>query len=277
MLAGCPADDSGTDDGSNDDSGTTGDATATMTAGMTDPSMPTASTSMSGGVTTEPPDTDSATTEPTTVTDTETGSGGNLENGEQCMSNDECASGMCFLAGILGGICSECLTEEDCDWGCNLPNPLSDPPIGAMCGSGGLGEGCNTEDACMDDGHFCAEIIDVPGVLSASTCSECLTTADCTDPQVCNVVIRIEDIAGEKTCVDVGSVQDGEFCDLSQDDQNAPCDGFCASADIMGLVEFGVCGRCSNVDMANEGCADGETCQDPTVDLDGTVVASMCV
>jgi hypothetical protein len=192
------------------------------------------------------------------------------------MSNDECASGMCFLAGILGGICSECLTEDDCENGCSLPNPLSTPPIGAMCNEGGLGDGCNTSASCVDADHVCALIIDVPGILSASTCSQCETTDDCTDGNVCNVVIRIEDIAGEKVCVEPNSVEDGEFCDLSQDDQNAPCINFCAAANIMGLVDFGVCGECSNIDMDNEGCT-GTTCQNPTVDLDGTVVASMCV
>jgi hypothetical protein len=228
--------------------------------------------------TTSPSTTDAtSTSSPTSVTMTATTTGVDpLPNGEQCMSNEECESGMCFLAGILGGICSSCLTDEDCEWGCGLPNPLATPPTGAECTDGQLGEGCMSEAACMDPEHFCALIIDVPGVLSASTCSECETTADCEAGLVCNISVSIADISGQKTCVEPGSVPDGEFCDIDGDGEEA-CEFHCASADIMGLVEFGVCGPCTNVTMANEGCMAMETCEDPMVDLDGTVVPSMCV
>ena len=181
---------------------------------------------------------------------------------------------MCFLAGILGGICSACLTDDDCEWGCGLPNPLVDPPLGAECTEGMLGQGCMTEEACMNEEHFCALIIDVPGVLSASTCSECETTADCTEGTVCNVSVSIETISGQKTCVEPGSVPDGEFCDLEGDGDEA-CTNFCGEADIMGIAQFGVCGQCNNV--TGEGCEGDQMCEAPTVDLDGTVVPSMCV
>ena len=236
--------------------------------------------SVSGAsMTTTPSTTDdmtSTTTMTTTVTDTTSPTTGvdPLPNGEQCMSNEECESGMCFLAGILGGICGNCLTDDDCEWGCGLPNPLSTPPMGAECTMGGLGEGCMSDEACMDPEHQCALIIDVPGVLSASTCSECLTTADCDMGTVCNISVSIADISGQKTCVEPGSVPDGEFCDLEGDGDEA-CMNFCGSADIMGLVQFGVCGPCNN--ETGEGCMMDETCEPPMVDLDGTVVPSMCV
>jgi hypothetical protein len=93
---------------------------------------------------------------------------------------------------------------------------------------------------------------------------------------VCNVAISVADISGEKTCVEPGSVADGDFCDLEGDGEEA-CMNHCAAADIAGIIDFGVCGVCSNVTMADEGCEAGMMCEDPTVDIDGTVVPSMCV
>jgi hypothetical protein len=276
-LAGCPADDSG-DSGA--DGSTGSDATeSSPTGGMTAASNSASGVSMSTdpSASTTPSTSDGTTTMTTSVTDGMTTTGVDpLPNGEVCMSNEECESGMCFLAGILGGICSSCLTDEDCKWGCGLPNPLSQPPQGAECTMGQLGEGCMSEEACMNPDHFCALIIDVPGVLSASTCSECVTTDDCMPGLVCNTSVMIQDIAGQKTCVEPESVPDGEFCDLEGDGDMA-CTNFCASANIMMLVEFGVCGPCSNANMPNEGCMGGETCIDPTVELDGTVTPSMCM
>ncbi len=196
-------------------------------------------------------------------------------NGSTCMANHECESGACFLAGILGGICGDCLSEADCEFGgCNPPNPLATPPIGAVCNDGGIGGGCNTPDACVDEGAVCATIINVPGILSASTCSECDVTADC-ETGVCNVAVDIATISGEKTCVEEGSVADGDFCDL-EGHGDAACMNHCGTADIMGLAQFGVCGECRNVDGESEGCADGHTCTDPMVGLDGAVVPSVC-
>jgi hypothetical protein len=45
----------------------------------------------------------------------------------------------------------------------------------------------------------------------------------------------------------------------------------------MGLVQIGVCSECSNVEVANEGCDPGQTCEDPSVDLDGAVAPGACV
>ena len=191
----------------------------------------------------------------------------------QCMSNEECESGMCFLAGILGGICSECLSDADCRWGCTMPNPLTSPPTGAMCSDGTIGGGCETDGACMDP-LLCGLIVDVPGVLSVRTCGECLVDADCSDGQVCSPDVRIHEIAGERECVDPGSKANGESCNL--EGTGAECTStHCAHADIMGLVEIGVCSECNNV--TGEGCDDGLSCEPPIVDLDGTMEPGTCV
>lgn len=273
-LTGCPADDSGETAA---DEGTTSSVDTDTSPSTTASGSATTASGSASATTTNPSTTDGTTTEMTTsVSDTMPTTTGTepQPNGATCMSNEECESGMCFLAGILGGICSACLTDDDCEWGCGLPNPLVDPPLGAECTMGMLGQGCMTEEACMDPEHFCALIIDVPGVLSASTCSECETTADCDEGTVCNVSVSIETISGQKTCVTPESVPDGEFCDLEGDGDLA-CTNFCGEADIMGIAQFGVCGQCNNV--TGEGCEGGQECEPPTVDLDGTVVPSMCV
>ena len=192
--------------------------------------------------------------------------------GPQCMSNEECESGMCFLAGILGGICSECLSDADCRWGCTMPNPLTDPPTGATCSDGTIGGGCETDGACMDP-LLCGLIIDVPGVLSIRTCGECLADADCSDGQLCSPNVRIDEVAGDRVCVDPGSKANGESCNL--DGTGAECTStHCGHADVMGLVEIGVCSECNTV--TGEGCDDGLSCEPPMVDFDGTMVPGTC-
>jgi hypothetical protein len=274
-LTGCPADDSGETAA---DEGTTSSVDTDTSPSTTASGSATTASGSASATTTSPSTTDGTTTEMTTsVTDTMPTSTTNTEpqpNGAMCMSNEECESEMCFLAGILGGLCSSCLTDADCEWGCGLPNPLVDPPLGAECTMGMLGEGCDTAEACMDKTHVCALIIDVPGVLSASTCSECESTADCMNDMVCNVSISIETISGQKTCIEPNTVEDGGFCDLEGPGDEA-CVNYCGTADIGGLATFGVCGQCNN--ESGEGCEAGQKCEPPTVDLDGTVVPSMCV
>jgi hypothetical protein len=103
-----------------------------------------------------------------------------------------------------------------------------------------------------------------------------LTDGDCANGQVCSPNILIAEIGGQLECVDPGSEADGESCDLLASGQEC-ASTHCASADIMGLLQLGVCSECSNVDVPNEGCAAGETCVDPTVELDGAVTAGSCV
>src|SRR5690606_17408734 len=112
----------------------------------------------------------------------------------------------CYVTGI-GGLCGECSSDADCDGGgCSLPNPISSPPSGSTCNMGELGGGCETTEVC-EEGLSCVEIINVPGILVANTCSECTTSDECTD-QVCNISVDVANISGQKTCVDEGSVED---------------------------------------------------------------------
>lgn len=277
-LTACPAEDdpSGTADDSS--TGGTDDPTAsgTMSASETSATMTTSATSASTSATTTP-DTDSET-EPGTISVTMTTTTGEdpLENGEMCDDNSQCISEMCFVVGPLGGICGECLTDADCaettGGGCSIPNPLSTPPEGAACNMGEQGEGCMTDAVCADGG-VCATILDVPGILTASTCSECLDDAGCTDGALCSPSYDVAELSGVKTCVPPGSVPDGEGCDLETTGSEACMSGFCQGADVLGVLELGVCSGCAE----DTDCAMGEMCAPPMVDLMMGLIAGGCV
>jgi hypothetical protein len=194
---------------------------------------------------------------------------GEGDNGEQCMSDDECASGMCFLAGILGGICGDCLTEDDCMWGCHFPEVLATPPVGAYCDDGAIGAGCDTNAGCMG-GLECVVVLDIPGIVTIRGCSECDSDNDCTDQ--CVPVYGLPDFDGYWECVGDGSLSDGEACDLAGSGEECSS-GECGEADIMGVLSMGICSECDN----DGDCGLGESCQAPEFDLDGTVTPGTCV
>lgn len=194
-------------------------------------------------------------------------------DGSDCTASERCASGACYITSI-GSICGECASDDDCEGGCTPPNPLSEPATGSVCNMGLLGDGCESSDVCST-GLSCVEIVNVPGILTASTCSQCDTSADCSDGLLCNVSIDVASISGEQTCVAPTSIVNGEFCDL-EGDGNEACENFCAAASVKGLLVFGVCGECRIVEGMDEGCAEGLSCVEPEIGLDGTVVASHC-
>jgi hypothetical protein len=257
-----------------------GDESSSSSASATGPTPGTSSSAggSAGPITTpgDPTSTPPMTTAgPTTATITtatedtgfETEAG--LPNGQQCMSDFECASGMCFLSGILGGFCGDCLVDDDCEWGCTGPNPVTDPPQGSFCNSGLFGDGCQTTEACM--GPFvCAVIIEVPGVLTRSTCGECITDAEC-NGDLCSPDVDLMNFDGARSCIVPFSKPLGSFCDLDTGG-NECSTGHCGVADLMGLVQFGVCSDCTSGDD----CIIGESCVPPSVELDGTIVAGYC-
>lgn len=229
--------------------------TTTMTSGMTDPSM----------------------TEPSTITvSTDTTAGPDpLPNGEVCDENDMCESMMCYVVGPLGGICGECLSDADCaastGGGCSIPNPLAMPPEGATCNMGEPGEGCMSDDVCADE-QVCAEILNVPGILVASTCSECIEDAGCMNGQLCSPQYNVADLSGVKTCVDPGSVADGIGCDFAGTGNDACASGFCVPADVLMVLELGVCSACAT----DEDCTGEDVCVPPAIDLESGLVAGAC-
>jgi hypothetical protein len=192
-----------------------------------------------------------------------------------------CASGRCFLVPILGGWCGECLVDEDCPGGgCTVPNPIAS--VGAVCNMGEAGAGCMSADACTDAAFpACATVLDIPGIITVSTCSQCDANADCPpDAPNCTPVYDIGDFSGVKECRPDNSVPNDEGCSLTEDpmgqpEGNAACQsGFCGEADIMGLLKMGICGEC-NVDSD---CPQGQSCTAPQVDLNSaTLTGSVCL
>lgn len=266
-ATGCAASD---DDGPTDSAAVTessGDATATASAtdGMT--GMVSVSASASA--------TDSATDD-TATAGTEESTGEPvvpMPNGAMCDDNAGCESGFCYYISVLGGICGECNADTDCpSGGCSLPNPLAQPPVGAHCNMGEPGAGCMSDDICQD-GYQCATILEVPGILEAATCSECLTDADCTDGQLCSPTYDILNISGQKMCVDPGTVENGQGCDHLGTGNDACASGLCATVDIMGLLQVGVCGDCS-VDVD---CTPPDVCLPADIDIaTGAVTPPTC-
>lgn len=196
------------------------------------------------------------------------------ENGIACSDPCDCMTNECFSVGALGGVCSNCDSDEDCadtGFGCNFGNPLTLTP--AICSrTGDLGEGCETSDACADD-LLCAPLIDVPGVLTAQTCSECVTDEDCMG-QLCAPTYDIENIAGHYLCVDMGTVPDNEGCNFMSDSGNDQCmSGNCSPAAVMGIPVVGVCSPCNE----DQDCIDADpelpVCQFPELAIDGTMLS----
>ena len=137
---------------------------------------------------------------------------------------------------------------------------------------GQQGEGCMTDAVCVDGG-LCAVILDVPGILTASTCSECLDDEGCTEGNLCSPSYDVAELSGVKTCVPPGSVPDGEGCDLLSGTGNDACmSTYCQPADVLGMLELGVCSACAT----DDDCTDPEVCLPPAVDLMTGLVAGGC-
>jgi len=191
-----------------------------------------------------------------------------------------CASGLCFVVPILGGWCGECLVDADCgNGGCTIPDPISS--VGATCNAGEKGAGCMTATICSDpQNKECATVLEVPGIITVSTCGECTDNTDCPgNAPNCSPVYDIAHFTGVNTCVADGSVPNDGGCSFAEDGMGDPvgnkaCDsGFCGEATVMGLLKVGICGECN----INEDCPNNQVCSDPVVDLDlGALIGSVC-
>ncbi|MFO7565726.1 MAG: hypothetical protein R6X02_23995 [Enhygromyxa sp.] len=195
----------------------------------------------------------------------ESGGAGNL--GDQCQADTDCAEDL-FCNGVpgFGGICSECGSDADCREGnCTF--------LGTYfgCGDGSLGQQCESDEVCGEDLH-CAEVVNLGGLFNGSFCSECKIDDDCPDGQLCAPQIEfmnLMDISGQRACIDPGTAPNNQLCDAdgAGDEQ---CEGWCTTADIMGLLEVGVCGECETDDHCTEG-----TCMPAMVGFDG-FAGSVC-
>lgn len=274
-LAACRGEDpagtaSDTSSSSGSETGTTTNDTPTTSAGNT----------TTGGV-------DSSTTgEPTTSTDPCANGGGFIDcttgtmmtttgpapqpNGGMCSSDADCISMNCYQIPMFGGVCGECNEDQDCvDAGTGVGCSLS--MSGGVCTDGSVGNGCMSDDACMD-GLTCGPVIDIPipGIIPDS-CNECDASADCDMGMLCNPQFDIAALSGSKICVAPGSVANGALCDLEADGDMACMSGICAPVDIMGFITVGVCGECET----DDDCAMGTACTPGSLGQGGAM-GSVC-
>jgi hypothetical protein len=207
-----------------------------------------------------------------TATDDTCDEGAELPDDAACDCDEECLSQMCFYVELLGGYCSECLSDADCpDGGCSVPNPMQG--LGAECNQGELGAGCETDEACQEP-LFCVEVIDVGALgLEVKTCSECRTDDDCDGDLLCSPQLDVLNFTGQLACVEAGSVPDGEACNYEGNGDAACASGICAELDVQGILQFGVCGEC----RTDEDCQDGLSCTPPELDINtAEIIPSVC-
>lgn len=266
--------DSGTEDGSTSEAETTGSATTSSTTGMSGTASMTgasASTTTTTGVMT-------STTGPVSTGDSsDTGNDDNgfinPETGDpsdtavdpqplggQCASAEECESGFCYLVPQIGGLCSECLVDQDCDGGtCSISIGMGF----AECAPGNQGDGCNTDEGCIGE-LVCGELIDTGGIINASFCSECKISDDCDEGELCVPEYSAGELGGSLSCATENTVPNDSGCNLTE--PTACASGFCGEADLFGFFQIGVCGEC----IVDEDCPDeGQTCMAGSVGMAG--------
>ncbi|WP_157595592.1 hypothetical protein [Plesiocystis pacifica] len=196
---------------------------------------------------------------------------GTLPNGSECTNGNECLSGECYLLPFLGGQCGECDEDDDCpDGGCTIPNPFD--ANGSICNEGEVGGGCESDEVCQD-GLSCGTVLDLLGLITISTCGNCATNDDCTDGQICEPVVIVEEFSGINDCIDPGTLEQDAYCDLMGDGDAACASGICSPVNIMNLAEVGACGAC----VTDDDCGGG-TCQEGGLDLEnGALLGSTCI
>jgi hypothetical protein len=188
-------------------------------------------------------------------------------NGGQCMGPDDCKSGFCYEIPMLGGVCSECLTDEDCEMGTCSLDPAS---LYAVCTDGSIGVMCSSDEGCMGE-LVCAELVDTGGLFPLNFCSECNADTPCPDGQICSPVYDLGMFQGYLGCVEPQSVPNGGGCPLDgfMGDGEVCQSGFCGVADVLGVVPIGVCGEC----LTDMDCMDMQMCTPPVADMMGLVGA----
>jgi hypothetical protein len=208
---------------------------------------------------------DDSSSSDTSTGSTDDGAMGLPDGALHCVADSDCASGHCFDLSILGTICGECNSDDDCvdvtGFGCSPPDFAGKPYAGATCGDGELGSGCETTDACAV-GLTCELVLSVPVISSFRFCSECASHADCDGDMLCEPIIQLTEVTGHWGCVAPGSTPIGESCDHTGDGDLACASGNCAAASLDNLALMGLCSECD----ADADCPEGWGCQAADID-----------
>lgn len=258
-LVGCSNDTPGTDEA--------GETTAmSSTAGESDTGDGTTTTTTTGT-------TDGTSETANFIPAEDTGTSGGMQGdlGAMCTTDADCLDGL-FCNGVpqFGfAVCSECASDADCPDGGNCTLTANGY---FECGDGGQGQMCETDAACAD-GLFCAEVVNLGGLFNGNFCSECKDDSQCMNGQLCAPVIEFADlmnISGQRNCIDPNTQPNDQICD-ADGNGDEQCVGFCTEADIMGLIQIGVCGDCET----DADCMGNGTCMPAMLGFDG-VAGSVC-
>jgi hypothetical protein len=188
-------------------------------------------------------------------TTSDSGSGDPQPNGAMCGSNAECQSGFCYQIPQVGGVCSECLMDADCEMGTCA---LDFDALYAVCTDGSLGSMCDSDEGCMGE-LVCTELIDTGGIFNANYCSSCGPSAPCDGDDICAPIYDADTFSGHFECATPGSVENGGGCPLENGvgDGEVCANGYCEAVDVFsGFVFLGVCGEC----LEDEHCEETQTC-----------------
>ncbi|MEX1367837.1 MAG: hypothetical protein AB1Z98_32210 [Nannocystaceae bacterium] len=189
-------------------------------------------------------------------------------NGSPCDGRENCESGYCYQVPTIGGVCSDCVVDSDCEMGtCSLDVTL----LYAVCTDGGIGVMCGSDEGCMGD-LVCAELLDTGGIFPLDFCSECRDDVPCTGDQICSPVYDLAMFQGYLGCVDPSSVPNGGGCPVDGvvGDGTVCQSGLCGVATLAGVIPVGVCGEC----LTDMDCMGPQTCQPPAADMSGLMPAT---
>jgi len=261
LMSACPADQGGLGGDSSGSSGGSGMMTSPSDPGAT--SVVSGNNSSTGGTTGVDPDSSGGMDSVGFITagTTDDGPGDPQPNGSMCNGEAECESGYCLTlegpAGGLGGVCSECVMDSDCEMGtCDFSIDVGY----AICTDGSAGVDCDSDRGCAD-GLLCVPVFGDAG-FSPTRCSECSPEVPCPMGQGCTLNLDNGIFDAYLGCVDEGTVPLGEGCPVVDGvgDGTICVSGECGVISIlMGAVEIGVCSECD----ADEDCPMGQSCGDP--------------
>ncbi|HET6585528.1 MAG TPA: hypothetical protein VFG69_18845, partial [Nannocystaceae bacterium] len=99
-----------------------------------------------------------------------------------------------------------------------------------------------------------------------TTCSECADDGDCAGSSLCVPELEVASFAGAWVCAAPGSVANGHTCDFAGSGDASCASGHCAVADVMDVLELGICSECED----DGDCSGGQSCEPPFAD--GTTI-----
>jgi hypothetical protein len=186
-------------------------------------------------------------------------------DGSLCRTDGDCQSERCYVFNGYYGFCGACAGDADCgEWGCNPPNPILAPPAPSRCGTGRLGDGCETGAACQTGLH-CTSVAESALGFGLMMCSECITDADCSRGTYCEPALDVQASTAARVCARELSL--GSTCE-----RDAACDsGHCVPYVFPEGSTVGICSACSD-----DSHCEGLRCMPPSFEVGSGFNAGGC-